>query len=115
MVTDRSAEVPTVVAAVLLSLPGLGSGVVDEAEAVLVRIVPFGVDRGIATTRVKTALPTARLGRAQVTVPPEPTCGFVHDQPLGDDSETKVVPAGSTSLRLTFAAALGPALVIVIV
>ena len=77
-------------------------------------IVPV-VEGAIATVRVKTALPTARLGFEQVTVPLVPTAGVVHDQPPGEESDTNVVPAGSGSERLTLAALLGPALVTVMV
>src|SRR3954451_24903484 len=97
-----------------VSLPGWGSGVSEEADAVLVRIVPAGVDGATATVRVKTALPTARLGFEQETVPPEPTGGVAHDQPPGEESETNAVPAGRASLRTTLDAGLGPALITVI-
>ena len=73
-----------------LLLPGSGSVVAEETVAVLL-IVPV-VEGAIATVSVKTALPTARLGFVQVTVPPEPTAGVVHDQPAGGEIATNVVP-----------------------
>ena len=115
-VNERSAEpLPTVVVAVPFSLPGFGSLVADEAVAVLEMTVPAAVDGSAATVSVNTALPTARLGFEQETVPPAPTAGVVHDQPPGDDSDTNVVPAGKVSDKDTVAALLGPAFVAVIV
>src|SRR6266852_2662421 len=96
-VNERSADAATVVVAVPLSLPGFGSLVADEAVAVLEMTVPAAVDGSAATVSVNTALPTARLGFEQETVPPAPTAGVVHDQPPGDDSATNVVPAGKVS------------------
>src|SRR4051812_32792349 len=110
-VTDRSAEpAPTVVVAVPLPLAPFGSEVVDVAVAVLVMTVPFATPAPTATVSVKTALPVPMLGFEQETVPVPPTAGVVHDQPPGLDSDTKVVPAGSVSERLTVLALLGPAL-----
>src|SRR5258706_257186 len=73
----------TVVVAVPLWLPGLGSEVAEVAVAVLVSTVP-GATLGLtATVRVKTALPGACVGLEQLTVPAAPTAGVVHDQPPG--------------------------------
>jgi hypothetical protein len=64
---------------------------------------------------VKTALPNARLGFVQVTLPLAPAAGVVQVQPAGAESETNVVPAGSVSLIVTDCASLGPAFATVIV
>ncbi|MDQ2975950.1 MAG: hypothetical protein M3R69_11150 [Acidobacteriota bacterium] len=92
-----------------------GSVVADDAVAVLVSTVPPGTEDATATVNVKTTLPGACDGFEQDTAPPAPTAGTVHDQPLGDDNDTKVVPAGSVSDNETEAALLGPALFTVIV
>ena len=55
-----------------------------------------------------------KLGFVQETVPVAPTAGVVHDQPPVVDSDTKVVPAGSVSVKLALAALLGPLFVSVI-
>jgi hypothetical protein len=68
-----------------------------------------------ATVKVKTALLMPSDEFEQDTVPTAPTAGVMHDQPAGDDNDTKVVPAGSVSDNETEAALLGPALVTVIV
>src|SRR5215203_2734352 len=115
LVTDRSADAPTVVVAVPLSLPGVGSAVAEETVAVLLSTEPAAVPGATATVRVNTALPAGSEANEHDTVPPAPTAGVMHDQPPGDDSETNAVPAGSVSERLTVAALLGPALVTVIV
>ena len=51
----------------------------------------------------------------QDTVPAIPTDGVVQLHPPGDESDTKVVPAGNVSESETAAALLGPALFTVIV
>jgi hypothetical protein len=114
-VIARSADVLTVVVEVALSLPEAGSLVVVLAVAVLAMMVPAAIPGSIATTSVKTALPGASVAMEQFTVPPAPTAGVVQDQPPGDVSETNVVPAGRVSDHAVFAAALGPALPIVMV
>ena len=48
-------------------------------------------------------------------VPAAPTGGVEQDQPAGDESDTKVVFAGSVSSSVAYTALLGPALVTVIV
>ena len=114
MVIERSALAPTVVVAVPLSSPGLGSLVAEEAVAVFVITVPAMTEPSTATTSVNAALPTPSEEAEQETAPPEPTAGVVQDQPPGLASETKVVPAGSVSASEADAALLGPALVTVI-
>ena len=116
LVTLRSAELPTVVVAVALSLAAFGSGVVLVTVAVLEMNVPAATPAPTSTTSVKVALaPAARVGRVQVTGPVPPTAGVVQLKPAGAVSETKVVPAGRVSARLTAWASLGPVLVTVMV
>ena len=115
MEIPTSANPATVVVAVPLSLPGLGSAVEDVAVAVLLSTVPAGTLGSTATFRVNTGLDAASEGFVHVTVPAEPTGGVVHDQPAAGASDTKVGPAGSVSASETAAALLGPALVAVIV
>lgn len=115
LVTDRSAAVPTVVVAVPLWLPALGSEVVDEAVAVLLITLPAASDASTAVVRVNTALPTANAGLEQVTVPPVPIVGVVQLQPASAGSDTNVVPAGNVSLSETVEAESGPLLVAVMV
>ena len=114
-VIDRSAEAATVVVSVSLSLPGLGSGVVDDAVAVFDSTVPAATDGATATTKVKSAGPGANDVFVHDTVPPAPSAGVVQLHPPGDDNDTKVVPAGNVSLKDAAAALLGPAFVTVIV
>ena len=104
-----------VVVAVALSFPESGSVVADPEVAVFESTVPSTTVAPTATVSVKTALPGASDAIEQVTVPPVPTAGVVQPQPAGSASDTNVAPAGSVSFRVAFAAALGPALVIVIV
>src|SRR6267154_802869 len=112
LVTNTSADVPpaTTVTAVALLFSSVGSSGL-ETVAVLVKKVPAGVAPGMNSVRVKLTLPPlAKLGLVQLTVPPEPTPGVVHDQPAGDDRLTKVIPAGIGSLRDTLVASSGPPL-----
>ena len=69
--------------------------------AVLVDLRARATDGSTATTRVKTALPTANGGDRARDRAAGPTAGVVQDQPPGDDSETKVVPAGRVSASVT--------------
>ena len=115
LVTARSACALTVVVAVLELLLGVGSAVAALTLAVSLKTVPWATALPTFTTRVKAAGPGARLMLDELTTPVLPTAGVVFDQPAGDVSETKVVPAGSVSLSATDAAALGPLFVTVIV
>jgi hypothetical protein len=105
----------TVVVAVALFTPGPGSAVGEVTVAVFESTVLCGVVFDTCTTSVKTALPGAIEACVQVTVPPLPTAGVVHDQPPGLDNDWNVVNAGSVSDIETFAALLGPLFVAVIV
>lgn len=101
--------------AVALSLPGLESVVADVTVAVLASTVPPVTAAPTLTIRVNTALPIGIDVNEHDTVPPAPTTGVVHDQPPGEASETKVVPAGSGSEIEALEALLGPALAAVMV
>jgi hypothetical protein len=116
-VTERSADVATVVVAVPLSSPEFPSAAAEVAVAVFVRTVPAVTDGSTATTRVKSTpgLVTAKEGLEQETFPVAPTAGVVQDQPPGDESETNVVPDGRTSSNNAETAASGPLFVTVIV
>jgi hypothetical protein len=107
MVTAMLVKPLTVVVAVLLSLPVFGSGVDDATVAVLLSTVPVGTLALTATTRVKVPVPTFTEAFVQLTVPPEPTGGVVHDQPAAELSETKVVPVGKVSVTDQEASLLG--------
>jgi len=48
------------------------------------------------------------LAMVQLTVPVPPTAGFEHDQPAAKVSDTNVVLAGTTSLRVRLVAPDGP-------
>ena len=104
----------TVVVAVALSLPGVGSGVVDAAVAVFESTLPPATFAATLTTSVNAALPTAIEALLHETVPLAPTAGVVHDQPAGVTCDTNVVPLGSVSDNDAVAALLGPAFVSVI-
>src|ERR1044072_9005794 len=85
-------------------LPGVGSGVADEAVAVFVYDVPTGsVLSLLALTWNVVCSPTARCSRWQVTVP------RASAQP--ESAETNVSPAGSESVTSRLSAMLGPLLV----
>ena len=115
-VTDKSAEpAPTVVAAVALLLPGVGSVVADDNVAVLLSTVPALTPAPTCATRVNAALPMANDAFVQLTAPAAPTAGVVQLQPAGEVSDTKVVPVGKVSDSDTVDALLGPALLAVIV
>src|SRR5687768_11532724 len=118
LVTDRSALAMTFVGSMAESLAATGSLVVVSPVTVLDRVVPSGTAAPTATTSVKLAeAPAASVERWQSTVPPEPTDGTrqVKVGPLSWVRETKVVPAGSGSDRVTDWASDGPPFAIVIV
>jgi hypothetical protein len=103
----------SVVVAVPPLFDGVGSVVAEEIVAVFVIVAP--APALIATIKVKTALPGGNEAIVHVTVPPEPTAGVVQLQPAGEVTETKLVPAGNTSVRVNVEAVLGPALLTVMV
>ena len=101
---DRSADAVTVVEAMDVLFPALGSAVVDDTAAVLLSVV---APAGAVTTivMVGAVTPAARVGRVHVTEV-LPTCVHVHPVP---DEETQVTPAGSVSTTETEVASDGPA------
>src|SRR6266850_641778 len=116
LVTERSAlSELTVVDCVAVLLAAFGSPALEATVAVL--LIGLAAPRFTFTTRVKVCGPAAvvRLGLVAVTVPVPPTAGVAVVHPAGATKETKVVPAGTLSVRLTLAAASGPAFVTVIV
>src|SRR4029450_6821018 len=105
--TRRLAPELTVVVAVAALFPATGSSV-DVTLAVLLTIVPLGVDAFTFTTSAKDPLPFAgRVAMVQLTVPVPPTVGVVQLHPAGDVSETNVVLAGRVSDNDTGVAAGG--------
>ena len=111
LVTARSAEAFTVAAVDWLLFAGVGSVVLDDAEAVFVIVVPFAIFAPTLKTSVNVAdAPLASVPIVQLTDPVPPTDGFVHVKagPVFCVSETNVVPAGSVSLSVTLCASLGP-------
>src|ERR1044071_4090919 len=111
LVTARSAWAITVVVAVAVLLPGVGSVVAVVAVAELVMMVLCGVLALTLTTMVKTAVsPAATVALENCTVPVPPTAGCVLLQPVPvvTVADTNVVFAGSVSLTLTVCASLGP-------
>jgi len=105
----------TVVVAVALSLDELISLVDKEMLAVLLIIVPWVKLGATTTTSVNMEFPGEKVALEQVIVPPAPTAGVVQDQPAGEESEKKVVPAGNVLDSETEVASLGPVFVTVIV
>ena len=103
MVMARSADAVTVVFAVAVLLPGVGSLVVDDTLAVLVSEAACA---GAVTTTVivGAVTPVASAGRVQVT-DTLPAFVQVHPVPV---AETKVTPAGRVSATDRFAASDGP-------
>jgi len=106
MTMERSVVVSvlTIVDVVAVLLPGTGSVVVLETDAVLA-IVP-GWD-GVTVIVTVAVAPAATAPRLQVTVAtPEQVPTLVDDDP-------KLTPAGSVSVTVTVPAALGPLLLTV--
>jgi hypothetical protein len=117
-VTARSLVI-TVRKVRLLLLSGFGSVVVVETLAVFVNGVFDAVPGGMWPVSVKVALaPAARLAIVQVTVPPEPTLGWLLQSnagPLFCAIETNVIVPGSASVSEKLLAASGPELFTLIV
>src|SRR5262245_20974610 len=120
-VRDRSAaEIPdcTVVVSVSLLLAALGSDDPLDTVAVLVRMVPLAVPLLTFTTNMNVAVaPAEKPPMVAAIVPVPPTGGVVKVKagPKFCSNETKVVPAGMGSRRVTESPSVGPALVTVIV
>src|SRR5690349_15452699 len=104
LVTARSAWVCTVVVAVPVLLPGVGSVVAVAATALLLMVAPLAVLALTWTTMVKTAVsPAATVALEKTTVPVPPTAGAEVDQPVPvvTIAETNVVLAGTASVTVT--------------
>jgi hypothetical protein len=105
---DRSADAVTVVLAVAVLFPGVGSAVVDETLAVFVSAA--ACEGAVTTTAIAGAVaPVTRAGLVQLT---ETLPEFVHVQPV-PAADTNVTPAGNVSATDTFAASDGPLFVTV--
>src|SRR3954471_2637739 len=113
LVMARSALVCTVVVAVPVLLPGVGSVVVLAAVAELLIVAPFAVFELTLTTIVKTAVsPAATVDFEKTTLPVPPTAGglgIVQPEPVVTTADTNVVLAGTASVTVTICASLGPA------
>src|SRR5258707_1282938 len=111
LLTDRSAEAPTMAVLDPVLLLGFGSAVVEIPVALFVIIVPFATVAPPFYTILKEAeAPFASVAIEQLTVPVPPPGGFmqVNAGPTVCISDTKVVPAGSVSLSMTLWAPFGP-------
>src|SRR6185369_376302 len=111
LVTDRSALVATVVVAVPVLLPGVGSAVVAAAVAELVIVAPLAVLALTFTTIVNTAVSDgATAAFENTTLPVPPTAGAVGVQPVPvvTTADTNVVFAGTASVTVTDVALPGP-------
>lgn len=105
----------TVVVAVALLLPGVGSAVVLDTAAVAL-MLPLKAALTFTTTVITTDADGARSATTeQFTVPDAPTAGVVQVVPIGAVTDTNVVLAPNGRLMATAAALLGPALVVVMV
>src|SRR5437870_5828373 len=104
LVTARSASAITLVIAVPVLLPGVGSLVVLAAVALLV-IVELCAALGLTfTTIVNTAVsPAATVALEKTTLPVPPTDGALVLQPVPvvTEADTKVVLAGVASVTVT--------------
>src|SRR5712692_2405331 len=101
LVTARSARAWTVVVAVLLLLPEVGSVVAVAAVAVLLMIVPSAVLELTLTTMVNTALsPAVTVAFEKTTLPVPPTAGelVLQPEPVVTTADTNVVFAGTASV-----------------
>jgi hypothetical protein len=101
---ERTAVLVSTVRNVALLLAGAGSPVSGPADAVLEMLGPDPAINWTTKVNVAEALEASEPVQA-VAVPVLPAAGAVRDQPLavGDVScqETRLVPAGSTSARVT--------------
>ena len=79
----KSSDCRTVVIWELELLTVLGSEVVEDIVAVLLRLELLAVVGATLTTKVKFAEPTAKEGLVQLTVPLLPMAGVVQVQPGG--------------------------------
>src|SRR5947199_317177 len=112
-VTARSAWVCTVVVAVPVLLPLIGSVVVVAAVAELLMVVPLAVPAPTLTTMVKTAVSPAVTADFEKTIGPEVL--VLQPLPVVTTAETSEVFAGTASLTVTLLASDGPLLAKLIV
>jgi hypothetical protein len=105
LTSDRSAEPPTEVMTVEVLFAGVGSVVVLETAAVLVK-VPAWFGAVTTTVMVGAVLPAAAEATVQVT---ETLPVLLQAQPV-PEAEMNVTPAGSVSVTDRFAASDGPLL-----
>ena len=105
LVILRSADAVTVVPATEVLLPGVGSAVVEDTEAVLDSAAAW---LGAVTTTViaGAVAPVTSAARVQLT---DTLPVFVHVQPV-PAAETNVTPAGMESVTVTEAPSEGPLL-----
>ena len=109
MIARSAVASAIVVTAVELLLAGVGSA--DDVTIAVLLLGPRGAATAICTTMEKVAdVPAVSVAMEQETVPVPPTDGFVQMKagPVGCDSETNVVFAGSVSVIVTLAASDGP-------
>src|SRR5450631_627049 len=105
LVIARSADAVTPVDVEEVLLPGTGSAVVEETEAVLLN-VPACAGAVTTTVMVGAVVAVASAGRVQVT---ETLPVLLQVQPV-PTADTKVIPAGSVSVTDRLAASDGPLL-----
>src|SRR6185503_17780368 len=97
----------TVVVAVPVLLPGVGSVVVLAAVAELVIVVPAAVLELTLTTIVNTAVSPATTDAFEnTTLPVPPTAGalMLQPEPVATTAETNVALAGTASVTVTVCA-----------
>src|SRR5262245_58802723 len=118
LVTARSACVLTVVVAVPVLLPGVGSVEAVAAVAVFVIVEPFAALELTFTTTVNTAVSAlGTLAFENTMLPVPPTAGAETPQPLPvvTTADTNVVLAGTASVTVTVWAVPGPLFIKLIV
>src|SRR5581483_8826092 len=106
LVTERSARVCTVVVAVPVLLPGVGSVVVVAAVAELLIVAPLAVLALTFTTIVKTAVSPAATVAFEKTIGPEVLT--LQPVPVVTTADTSEVFAGTASVTVTICASDGP-------
>src|SRR6185369_15110778 len=113
LVTARSARVCTVVVAVPVLLPGVGSVVLLAAVALLLIVAPLAVLALTLTTMVKTAVSPAATVAFEKTI--GPAVLTAQPVPVVTTADTNEVFAGTASLTVTVCASDGPLLTKLIV
>jgi hypothetical protein len=108
MVTLKSVEGATRTSTSKLLSFALGSGVALLMVAVVLN-VPEAVG-AVDAVIVTVAVPGGSVGVVQLTVPPLPGAGAVHNQPAGALSDWKETPEGSGKFSVSDAASSGPSL-----